>query len=175
MGAAAHQHRDPQRLRKLYASAPLAQQVVRSAIYVVREAALLAFRDGPLMRIAEALGRRYLEKTVRDPALRKKLTPEFRIGCKRILLSDEYLPALTRPNVEVVTEAIREVRARSIVTRDGVEREVDVILFGTGFKIADQPIAHMVRGRTGLTLAETWNGSPAAHLGTMLGGSRTSS
>lgn len=160
----------PASLRALYASVPAAQKLVRGAIYAFREGMLFAFRDGPMSRMAEALGRRYLEKTVRDPALRKKLTPEFRIGCKRILLSDEYLPALTRPNVEVVTDAIREVRARSIVTSDGEERAVDVILFGTGFKITDQPIAHMVRGRTGQTLAEAWRGSPRAHLGTMIAG-----
>lgn len=160
----------PAPLRRLYAAVPVAQKLVRSAIYAVREGMLLGFRDGPLMRLLEAYGRRYLEKTVRDPDLRKKLTPDFRIGCKRILLSDEYLPSLTRPNVEVVTDAIREVRPHSIVSTDGVEREVDVILFGTGFKVTDQPIAHMVRGRGGRTLAETWNGSPTAHLGTMIAG-----
>lgn len=160
----------PAALRALYARVPLAQKLVRGAIYGLREGMLLGFRDGPLMRLIEGLGRRYLKKTVKDPALRKKLTPDFRIGCKRILLSDEYLPALTRPNVEVVTDGIREVRARSIVTSDGQEREVDVIIFGTGFQITDQPIAHMVKGRLGQTLAETWRGSPTAHLGTMIAG-----
>lgn len=160
----------PMVLRRLYAAVPLAQRAVRGAIYAVREGALLGFREGPLMSVIEGLGRRYLAKTVRDPELRKKLTPDFRIGCKRILLSDEYLPALTKTNVEVVTEGIREVRAHSVVTTDGVERPVDVILFGTGFQVTDQPIAHMIRGRTGKTLSETWQGSPKAHLGTMIAG-----
>ena len=105
-----------------------------------------------------------------DPELRRKLTPTYRMGCKRVLISNDYLPALGRENVEVVTDAIREVRARSIVTADGTEREVDTIIFGTGFHVTDLPAAERVRGRDGRSLAEVWDGSPQAHLGTMVAG-----
>lgn len=160
----------PEKARALYRAVPLAQRAVRGAIYAVREAMLLGFREGRLMTLIEGFGLRYLENTVRDPTLRAKLTPNYRIGCKRILLSDEYLPALVQPNVSVVTDSIREVRPHSIVTADGVEHHVDAIIFGTGFQVTDQPIAHRVRGRDGRTLSETWNGSPRAHHGTTIAG-----
>lgn len=160
----------PERARALYRAAPLAQKAVRAAIYTLREAMLLGFREGKLMDLLERYALRYLEKTVSDPALRAKLTPNYRIGCKRILLSDEYLPALVQPNVRVITDAIREVRPRSIVTADGAEHEVDAIIFGTGFQVTDQPIAHRVRGRDGRTLSDSWNGSPRAHHGTTVAG-----
>jgi cation diffusion facilitator CzcD-associated flavoprotein CzcO len=160
----------PERTRRLFARLPLAQKLVRAGIYTLRELMLLAFREGRLTDLNEKMARRYLAKTIHDPALRAKLTPGYRIGCKRILISDDYLPSLNAPNIEVVTERIDEVRAGSIVTDDGVERDVDAILFGTGFKVTDQPLAHLVVGREGKTLHEWWNGSPRAYLGTTVHG-----
>jgi cation diffusion facilitator CzcD-associated flavoprotein CzcO len=100
--------------------------------------------------------------------LRKKLTPNFRIGCKRILISRDYLRSLTNPNVEVVTEGIVEVRENAVVTADGVAHEVDAIIFGTGFKVTEMPFADTVTGRSGMTLNEGWKGSPQAHLGALV-------
>ena len=94
----------------------------------------------------------------RIPALREKLRPRYAMGCKRILPTDEWYPALVEPNVEVVTDGIREVRANSIVGEDGVEREVDTIIFGTGFHVTDIPIAGPHPRRDGRTLSETWAG-----------------
>ncbi|HZI14025.1 MAG TPA: 4-hydroxyacetophenone monooxygenase, partial [Myxococcus sp.] len=99
-----------------------------------------------------------------------KLTPGYTMGCKRILISDDYLPALTRPNVDVITERIREVREHSVVTADGAEHAVDTLIFGTGFKVTQMPFAHQVRGRDGRTLRESWAGSAQAHLGTTVNG-----
>jgi cation diffusion facilitator CzcD-associated flavoprotein CzcO len=158
------------RRHRLYRRFPAVQRAARGAIYLAREAFVLGFRRPGVMRLAEAVARRHLRKSIPDPALRAKLTPEWRIGCKRILLSNDYLPALARPNVEVVTEGIAEVRARSIVSADGVERPVDAIVFGTGFVPTDPPLAPHVRGRDGRTLAEAWGGSPKAHLGTTVAG-----
>jgi cation diffusion facilitator CzcD-associated flavoprotein CzcO len=107
---------------------------------------------------------------VDDPALRARLTPTYTMGCKRVLLSNEYLPALARPNVEVVTSGIAEVRARSIVGGDGVERPVDVVIFGTGFQPTAPPLGARLVGRAGVTLAGAWAGSPKAHLGTTIAG-----
>jgi cation diffusion facilitator CzcD-associated flavoprotein CzcO len=107
---------------------------------------------------------------VPDAALRARLTPNYSIGCKRILVSNDYLPALTRPNVELVTCAVSEVREHSVVGADGVEREVDAIIYGTGFRVTDPPLAGHVRGRGGRTLAEVWDGSPQAHAGTTVAG-----
>ena len=100
-----------------------------------------------------------------DPALRARLTPDYTLGCKRILFSNDCYPASPAPNVEVVSGGVREVRAGSVVTTDGREHAVDAIIFGTGFHVTDMPIAEHLRGRDGRTLAECWNGSPHAYLG----------
>jgi cation diffusion facilitator CzcD-associated flavoprotein CzcO len=107
---------------------------------------------------------------VRDPLLRAKLTPDYAMGCKRVLRSDDYYPALACDNVDVVTDAIAEVRAGGVVTRDGVEHPADVIVFGTGFRVTDLPIAERIRGRDGRSLAERWQGSPQAYRGTTVSG-----
>ena len=156
------------RKKSLYSKLPALQKLARNAIYLRRELFVLGFRNPRYMRLIERFARRYLRSVVTDPLLRAKLTPDFTIGCKRILITADYLPALTRPNVEVVTHGIREIREHSIVTSDGVVHEVDAIIFGTGFHVLDLPFADHVRGRAGLTLNETWRGSPSAYLGTTI-------
>jgi cation diffusion facilitator CzcD-associated flavoprotein CzcO len=157
-------------VRGLYRRLPAAQRAVRGAIYLFRELFLLGFRHLWLARLIEGVARRHLERSVPDPALRARLTPDYRIGCKRILISNDYLPTLTRPNVEVVTDGIAEVRAHSIVDRSGVERPADAIIFGTGFRVTAPTLARRVRGRGGRTLSEVWAGSPQAHAGTTVAG-----
>jgi cation diffusion facilitator CzcD-associated flavoprotein CzcO len=159
-----------ERERRLFRRFPAAQRLARGAIYLAREAMVLGFRHPGAMRLAERVALRHLRRAVPDPALRARLTPDWTLGCKRVLLSNDYLPALARPNVEVVTEAVAEVRERSIVTADGVERPVDAVVFGTGFRPTDPPLAPHVRGRGGRTLTEAWAGSPRAFLGTTVAG-----
>jgi cation diffusion facilitator CzcD-associated flavoprotein CzcO len=156
--------------RSLFRRFPAAQRAARRAIYTAREGMMLGFRHPGVMRLAERTALRHLRKSIADPALRKKLTPDFTLGCKRVLLSNHYYPALARPNVEVVTDGIAEVRENAIVGADGVERPVDAIIFGTGFRPTDPPLAPYVRGRGGKTLAQAWAGSPKAHLGTTVVG-----
>ena len=113
----------------------------------------------------------HLHKQVADPELRAKLTPDYAPGCKRLLLSNDYFPALAADNAQVVTEAITEVRAHSVVTADGVEHEVDTIIYGTGFRVTDNPVAHRIHGRDGSSLAESWElGGMQAYLGTTIVG-----
>jgi cation diffusion facilitator CzcD-associated flavoprotein CzcO len=112
---------------------------------------------------------------VPDPELRAKLTPHYRLGCKRILLANDYYPALTQPNVDVVTDSIVEVLPHAIVTEsaDGTrtEHEVDTIIFGTGFHVTDHPSATRLRDNDGRTLAEHWaEGGMSAHRGLMIAG-----
>ncbi|MGH2929505.1 MAG: flavin-containing monooxygenase, partial [Solirubrobacteraceae bacterium] len=102
---------------------------------------------------------------VPDPELRAKLTPSYELGCKRILLSNDYYRALTQENVEVVTEPITRVSARGLVTADGCEREVDTILCGTGFDIRAHAASTCTVGRGGTSLAETWRPRLAAYKG----------
>jgi cation diffusion facilitator CzcD-associated flavoprotein CzcO len=124
-----------------------------------------------LMRGLETLARRHLNSQVPDPAMREKLTPNYRLGCKRILVSNEYYPALCKPNVELVTGGIKEVRAGSIVAQDGAEREVDTIIFGTGFQVTDPPSAAYLHGRGGTLLADQWaKHGMSAYLGTTIAG-----
>ncbi len=112
-----------------------------------------------------------LEEQVPDPALRAALTPDYALGCKRVLLSNDYLPALASPTVEVVTTAVAEVTPQGVVDGDGRLHEVDVLVFGTGFQVMDIPVAHALTGRSGLTLAETWAKEGAeAHRGTTVAG-----
>ena len=158
------------RERAVYRVFPPAQLAMRAGIYWARESFVLQFRRPRLGRFVEKMALRHLHDQVEDPALREKLRPRYAIGCKRILPTDEWYPALVKPNVEVVTGAIREVRANSIVGEDGVERDVDTIIFGTGFHVTDIPIATRIRGREGRTLAETWGGSPAAYKGSAVAG-----
>jgi cation diffusion facilitator CzcD-associated flavoprotein CzcO len=159
-----------ERERRTFRRFPLVQRASRAGIYAFRELFVFGFRHLRLSRLIRRVALRHLERSVPDPALRAKLTPSYEIGCKRILASNDYLPTLTRPNVELVTEPIAEVHAHSIVTGDGAERVVDAIIFGTGFHVTDQPMARCVRGRGGVTLEETWAGSPRAHLGTTVAG-----
>jgi cation diffusion facilitator CzcD-associated flavoprotein CzcO len=149
---------------------PFVQRAFRSSIYLFRELFLLGFRQPWLTKQVERMARRHLERSVPDPRLRAKLLPDYRIGCKRILISNDFLPSLTRPNVELVTEGIAEVRRDSIVDSSGVERAVDAIILGTGFRATDPPLAGHIRGREGRTLSGAWAGSPQAHIGTTVAG-----
>jgi cation diffusion facilitator CzcD-associated flavoprotein CzcO len=156
---------------RLFERVPAAQRAMRGLVYVLMEGTvLMTMVDKRLAKGMESIARRHLRSQVRDPELRRKLTPRYTIGCKRITMSDTYYPALAQPNAEVVTDGIREIRARSIVTSDGTEREVDTIVLGTGFHVHDAPGFDRVRGRDGLTLAEAWKGSPRAYLGTTIAG-----
>jgi cation diffusion facilitator CzcD-associated flavoprotein CzcO len=156
--------------KSLYRSLPLVQRLVRGAVYAQREALLFPFRHEAAARPVEWVARRHMESQVHDPALRRKLRPTYRIGCKRILVSDDYYPALTQPNVQLVTDAITTVTADGITTADGTHRPADVIIFGTGFRPTDPPLAPFIHGHNGESLADAWQGSPMAYMGTTIPG-----
>ena len=152
--------------RALYRRMPVAQRVERAALYALRELMFLPFRHKRAARVVEWVAKRHLAAQVADPMLRAKLTPSYTIGCKRILVSDDYFPAVAQPNVDLVTDHVRAVVADGVVTDDGRLHPADVIIFGTGFRATDPPIAPRVVGRHGTTLATAWRGSPAAYMGT---------
>ncbi len=149
---------------------PLVKQTLRNAIYAGFETFGIGFRQPALLKQVERLARAHLRWAVRDTALRDKLTPDYRLGCKRVLMSNNYYPALAQQNVEVLTTGVTQVRGNTLVGADGSEREVDVIILGTGFHVSDQPIARHVRGVDGRTLAEIWAGSPQAYRGSTIAG-----
>jgi cation diffusion facilitator CzcD-associated flavoprotein CzcO len=150
---------------------PLAQKAIRSWIYWSREAMVLGFAKLPaIMRQVQKVSEKHLEHQIRDPLLRAKLTPDYTLGCKRVLISDDYYPAITQPNVAVITDRIAEVTPTGIVTGDGVKHEVDTIIYGTGFRVTDLPVMDMVHGRDGVSLREAWSDGMQAHLGTAISG-----
>lgn len=143
--------------RALYRRVPPAQRFVRGFVYWSRELFVTGLlRNGKQLEKLEQLARKHIEKQVPDPALRAKLIPDYKPGCKRIVPSNDWYPALQQPNVEVVTDKVVEVVPEGVVTADGAVHEVDTIVFATGFHVTDNPIASRVRGTDGRTLAEHW-------------------
>ena len=127
-----------ERQKKLLRDRPSLQALVRGVIYWALESMAVGYVVEPrLNRLRELSSLRYLRESVSDPALRAKLTPSFRLGCKRILISSDYYRVLQQDNVELVTDSIAEIREHSIVTGDGQERPVDAIIFATGYEAAE--------------------------------------
>jgi cation diffusion facilitator CzcD-associated flavoprotein CzcO len=161
----------PKAVRTAFGKVPGAARAFRNGIYWALEARAVGFTIDPRLSLPqERLARRHLEKQIPDPELRAKVTPDYTIGCKRILLSNDYYPALTRPNVTVETSGIAEVRENSVVTADGEEYEVDCIVYGTGFKVVDALNELRVTGRNGVKLQEIWADGIEAHRGTTIPG-----
>lgn len=160
------------RERLLYRRVPGLQRALRGFIYLLRETLVLGMAKRPvLLKPLQRLAERHLRNQVPDPELRRKLTPSYSPGCKRLLLSDTYYPALVAEGSELVTDPIQEVSERSIVTADGAEREVDVIVLATGFRVTDNPMWGSVFGRDGKSLSDVWRaGGMRAYLGTTVSG-----
>ncbi|KIG17485.1 Cyclohexanone monooxygenase [Enhygromyxa salina] len=156
--------------RRLFSSVPLTQRLMRAGLYVRHESLLLGFRNPWIMRVVQRQALRYLHHQIKDPQLRERLRPNFTFGCKRVLLSDDYYPALAQDNVSLVSAGIRELVPEGIVDTEGQLHELDAIIWATGFHVANPPFAKYVRGRSGESLAEVWRGSPTAHLGSMVAG-----
>ncbi|MEE6271240.1 MULTISPECIES: flavin-containing monooxygenase [Streptomyces] len=143
--------------RWLHTKVPATRQMRRQLLWTIRELQVSAFTKRPNeLGLVETLAKAHMRRAVKDPALQARLTPDYRIGCKRILLSNTWYPALTRPNVDVVSSGLREIRGNVLVAADGSEVEADAIVFGTGFHVTDMPIAKRVTGARGTTLAEEW-------------------
>ncbi|MDI9894517.1 NAD(P)/FAD-dependent oxidoreductase [Rhodococcus sp. IEGM 1381] len=160
----------PEATRKRLRTVPGYQRASRAVIYAKREIKLLAFQHPALMRIGEKEGRAHLAHAVSDPALREKLTPDYRMGCKRILLSDEYYPALAQPNVSVENGGVAKVTTTGVVDAAGGVHDVDAIIFGTGFDTSRLPLTDKVFDQNGQSMAESWGDSPRAYLGTTVAG-----
>ncbi|MFT4572785.1 MAG: cation diffusion facilitator CzcD-associated flavoprotein CzcO [Hyphomicrobiaceae bacterium] len=146
---------------------PATQKFVRALFYGQFEMLNGSFRYPRLMKRLQGLALSNIYRTVKDPELREKLTPSYVIGCKRILQSNRWYRALVEQNVEVVS-GLEKIDGNCLVASDGSSRKVDAIVFATGFEIANPPIAERIIGTSGVPLAQRWNGSPSAYLGTMV-------
>ncbi|WP_428422596.1 flavin-containing monooxygenase [Methylibium sp.] len=157
--------------RRLFARWPLTQRLARLASYWQHEARAFPLLKRPQwLRVAEATARRHLARQISDPSLRTRLTPDYTLGCKRVLLSNDYYPALARPNVELVTDAIREITPHGVVTTDGRERAADVLVWCTGFRVQGRLPAGTVVGRDGQDLRNAWEHANQAYLGSSVAG-----
>lgn len=157
--------------RQLYKLAPPAQDVQRNLYFAMYEAIGVGFRGRTeLLAPLERVGRAHLARQVKNPELRAKLTPHYRFGCKRPILSNSFYPALTQANVELVTEPIERVERHAIITADGQRREVDTIIAATGYRYRRSTAVDRVHGDGGLSLGAVWDGSPRAYLGATVPG-----
>jgi len=157
--------------RQVFARLPWLQRLSRIAHYWRAESIALGFTVKPkLMGRGQKQSARFLASVVKDRQIRDKLTPMYTMGCKRVLLSDDFYPTFNRDNVELVTEPIAAVRPAGIVTADGCERPLDVIIAATGFKPFDISASIHIEGRDGRVLAEEWRSGPQAFQGVAIAG-----
>jgi cation diffusion facilitator CzcD-associated flavoprotein CzcO len=154
-----------------FRSIPITRWALRQFIFWRQEFRVLGFLGNEsVRRKAEDIALRLLARRIKDPKLRAALTPNYQLGCKRVLVSDDYYPTLKRSNVELVTEGIAEVCEHSIVTRDGVERPIDVLIHGTGFRATEPLIGCRVLGKGGVEIHDAWGKRMSAYLGVTVSG-----
>ncbi len=155
-----------ERTKRLFERLPAVHRLDRQAVFAFQEFGALAMTNRRwLLPAMRAVGRRQITKTIKDPELRRKVTPTDEIGCKRVMLTDDWYPALTQPNVELVTDRLSQVTATGIRTADGLERPADVLVLATGFRSHDFIAPMEIIGSSGHSLAQAWAGVPRAYLG----------
>ncbi|MGB6456171.1 MAG: NAD(P)/FAD-dependent oxidoreductase [Streptosporangiaceae bacterium] len=152
----------------LYRALPATQRASRLLIYWFREILALGFTKYPkILKRAEVIWRKHMEGAISDPVMRAQLTPTYDLGCKRVLPSNDFYPALAKPNVSLVTEKIIEVRPGSVVTADGAEHPVDTLILATGFHVTDNPTFRKIIGVDDRALADAFG---ETYLGTVVPG-----
>lgn len=157
--------------KRLFQMLPQTLNALRQSIYWSLEARVLGFVGNPrILKLGELQARRHIRRQIPDRELRRKVTPDFHFGCKRVLISNNYYPALAQDHVDVLIDGIREVRGSVIVDRNGNEREVDCIIYGTGFRAQDPIPAGMIHGRNGQDLLDAWKDGAEAYKGTTVSG-----
>ena len=155
-------------VRSLFKFLPLTQQLMRGSLYGVFETINGGIQSPAAMKQFQKVAQWHLNHHIKDSKLREKLTPNFIIGCKRILQSNNWYPSLAQHNVDVIASGLAEVKGNTLIAADGESCEADVIILGTGFEIAEPPIANRVYNRFGQKMSEVWQGSPEGYMGTMV-------
>jgi len=155
-----------ERTQRLFERFPILQRLDRASVFYFQELAAAGMtKHRWLLPAFRAISRRRIDKAISDPGLRRKVTPTDEIGCKRIMLTDEWYPTLTKPNVELITDRIAEVTPAGIRTQDGGERAADVLVLATGFATHGFVAPMEIAGAGGRRLSEAWAEVPRAYLG----------
>lgn len=148
----------PAWMRNVFATVPGTRALMRAGIYWIHEGVGFAMTKQPrLLKIGELLGKWNIRRSIKDKELRRKLTPDYRAGCKRILNSDTYYVGIADPKTDVITDGIARFTPTGIVTADGTERETDVVVFATGFHVTDSYTYVHIKGPRGEDLVDRWN------------------
>ena len=149
---------------------PFTLNAWRKMLYGGFETFGIGFRKPALLRQIQKLGEAHIRLAIKDPALRAKLTPDYTLGCKRVLMSNQYYPALNQANVDVFATGLKEVRGNTLVGQDGSECQVDTIILGTGFFVTEPPIADHIYNDAGESLSQMWQDGMQAYRGTTIAG-----
>ena len=161
----------PRWVRALFKRFPLLHRLDRASIFAFHEFVALGLTDHRwAMRPMRPISRRQIASAISDPELRRKVTPTDEMGCKRVMLSDDWYRTLAQPNVELVDGGVEAVTAGGIRAGDGVERPADVVVLATGFATHEFVAPMEVVGREGRSLTEEWAGVPRAYLGVTVPG-----
>ena len=155
-------------IRAIFKLLPLTQQLLRGSVYGIFETINGGIQSPTAMKQFQKLAQWHLNHQIKNQQLREKLTPNFIIGCKRILQSNNWYPALAQNNVNVIASGLAEIKGDTLIAESGEQCEADVIILGTGFEIAEPPIANRVYNRFGQRMSDVWQGSPEGYMGTMV-------
>jgi cation diffusion facilitator CzcD-associated flavoprotein CzcO len=157
--------------KRLFKAIPALQNLYRGAIYAAMEVRAVGFVVDPrIMSIAQMYAKNFIQSEITDPVLREKVTPTYTMGCKRILMANDYYPALSRDTVDVITEGILSMDEHGVTTVDGQYRPADVVVYCTGFYAAENILQFDIIGRNGRNLDQEWQDGAEAYLGTAVSG-----
>lgn len=153
--------------KKLFKQADWFRKLHRARLYWSNESRAIPIMQPSVMKYTQKLAEAFIRFQVKDKQLAQKLTPDYIMGCKRILVSNKYFPTFNRDNVELVTDAIQELTADSIITKDGKMRKIDCLIYGTGFitdpRIYLQPFSCI--GEHGVELKQAWKDGAESYYG----------
>ncbi len=156
--------------KMIYRNLPIVQQLRRYVIYGITELLATAIVwDTPMTSFMEQIARRHIERGIKDPELRKRVTPDYRLGTTRMLIANDWYPALDRDNVELVDHSVEALTEKG-VKAGGKEYEVDIIVWATGYKSPAQGFPFKVEGRGGLDLNESWQDGAEGYKGITIAG-----
>ena len=147
---------------------PFTLSIFRKSLYLAMEIFGIGFRNPTLLKRLQGLAKRHINRSIKDETLKKKITPDYTMGCKRVLLSNHYYKALSQDNVDVIASGVQKIEGNKIIASNGEQCEADIIILGTGFHVSDVPIAKHVKGKSGKTMDDIWQGSPEAYRGTTI-------